>query len=435
MTNTFAEMGALQNLTPLLESYGHLLPNLYEWMGDLMEHNLRPDGSMYSLSSRRTEIMRQNIFIREDWLNTLGLPIPTTLQEYEDTLVAFRDNAELLLGADAHMMVPMFFADDASWYISGVVESMIPNNITEREWFRYGFDDRRFMFPTTKEAIRVGNRWFHMGLTWGDFAYEDTSIMHDLVRLGVVGSVTGNWDWPFRAGADMWTVTMRENRGPDATFIAIHPFPNDAGNNVLFAFSPADRQIVIPQTASNPLASLLWIDFMARQDVRDFMAFGIEGVHHDVVEGGAIQLRPTDQLPDNFIFAAVNNFDIQFISNGFELATPEQTVATLALAYPGIEPEAIMQARNQALSTARVWRDHALRPRDAEEGMTTPLIEFRNNIIHQLVMAPPEQFDQLWDTLFNQYLAMGAQAIIDERDAVWVETYGDVDFAPGWVGW
>jgi putative aldouronate transport system substrate-binding protein len=388
---------------------------------------------MYSMSSRRTEIMRQNIFIRQDWLNTLGLPIPETLQQFEDALVAFRDNADLLLGADAHMMVPAFFADDALWYVSGVVESMIPDAITEREWFRYNFDDRRFMFPSTREAARVANRWFHMGLLWQDFAYEDTSVMHDLVRLGVVGSVTGNWDWPFRAGGDLWTVTMRENRGPEATFVAIHPFPNDAGNNVLFAFPAADRQIVVPRTASNPLASLVWIDFMSREDVRHFMAFGHEGVHHEVMPGGAIRIFPADELPDNFIFAAVNNFDLQFVSNGFDIGP--YTVPTLALAYAGIEQEAIMQARDQALSTARVWPSVVIRPREAEEGMTEPLRQFRNNIMHQIVMAPPAQFDQLWNTLYQQYLDMGAAAIIAERDAAWVETFGDVHFTPLWAGW
>jgi len=437
MTNTFAEMGALLDLTPLLERYGHLLPNMYDWLGDLVYYNVRPDsGENFAMSSRRTEIMRQSTFIREDWLNTLGIAPPTTLQEFEGALIAFRDNAELLLGDDADMIVPLAMDGDVGWAIGTLIESFIPDNVTEREWYRYGFDGRHIMRPSTKEAVRVANRWFNEGLIFQEFAYgEAGTLMADLIRLGVVGAQIGNWDMPFRGGGDQQIVTMREHRGPEANFIAVTPFPNDAGNNVMFAFSSSDRHIVLPHTNSNPLASLLWIDFMSRQDVRDFMAFGLPGVHHVVEADGAIRILPGDQQPDNFIFAAVNNFDINFVANGFDLGDPVRTANTLALAYPGIDPAQIRATRDMALSAARVWRTVVIRPIAAQEGMTTPLEEFRDTLLHNSVIAPVDQFDQVWDNLFAQYLALGGQAIINERDAAWVETFGDVDFMPGWTGW
>jgi putative aldouronate transport system substrate-binding protein len=438
MTNTFAEMGALLDLAPLLQRYGHLLPNMYDWLDDLVHYpgNIRPDGRMYSMSSRRTEVMQQNVFIREDWLNQLGLPVPTTLQEFENALVAFRDNAPALLGADADMMIPMFFAEDALWYVRSIAESFIPDSISERDWFVYGFDDRRFMHhDAAKEATRLANRWFHEGLLWQDFAYEDTQILHDMVRLGVVGAVMGNWDWPFRGGGDQWTTTMREHRGDQATFVAHHPFPNDVGNHVLFGFPASDRQIVLPHTNRNPLASLLYIDMVSSQEVRDFMAFGLEGVHHVVEPGGARRITAAADQPDNFIFAAVHNFDIQFVSNGFDLGDPVLTASTLALAYPGIEPEAVIHARETALAATRVWPTLAIRPRAAEEGMNEPLLQFRNVVMHNAVTAPPAQFEAVWTEMYEQYMAMGGRAIIEERRQAWIETFGDVDFSPAWPGW
>ena len=436
MTNTFAEMGALLDLSPLLERYGGLLPDLYNWLDDLVYYNARPTGENFALSSRRTEIMRQNTFIREDWLNRLNIAPPTTLQEFEYALIAFRDNADYLLGADAHMMIPLLMDGDVGWALGTLIDSFVPNDITEREWFRYGFDDRRVMHPTTKEAIRVGNRWFNEGLVFSEFAYgEAGDLMPGFVREGFVGAQIANWDMPFRAGGDMQIQTMRENIGPEANFITITPFPNDAGINVLPAFSSSDRHIVLPHTNSNPLAALLYINFVSSQEVRDFMSHGLEGIHHIVEDGGARRTLPAAELPDNFVFAAVNNFDIQFVSNGFDLGTPELTVATLALAYAGIEPEAIMTARQTALDHARVWRSVVLRPIAAQEGMSTPLNEFRDTLLHNAMMAPVDQFDAVWDDFFGQYMAMGGQAIINERDQAWVEHFGNVDFGPGWEGW
>ena len=437
LTNTFAGMGALLDFGPLLETYRDWLPNMYGFLGENVYWNIDPvTGQNFALASRRTEIMRQNTFIREDWLNALDLAPPTNFDEFEAALIAFRDNAELLLGEDADMMVPLMMDGDVGWAAMALIESFIPDAITEREWFRYDFDVRRIMHPTTKEAIRIINRWYHEGLIFQEFAYgEAGTVMADLVRLGVVGAQIANWDMPFRAGGDLQIVTMREHRGPEANFITILPFQNDAGNSVMFAFSPADRNIVLPATNANPVASLLYIDWISRQSTRDFLAFGEEGRHHAVEAGGALRILPGEEQPDNMIFAAVHNFDINFISNGFDLGNNERTVNTLALAYAGIEPSAIMEARNMALSAARVWRTVHTRPIDAQEGMTTPLNEFRDTVFHNSVVAPIDQFDQVWDTMMAQYMAMGGQAIIDERDQAWVELFGDVDFMPGWQGW
>ena len=439
MTNTFAQMGAILDLEPLLAQYGFLLPNLYDWFDELVYFNQDPTtGEVFAISSRRTDpfTLRQSVFIREDWLNTLDIAPPTTLQEFEDALVAFRDNAELLLGADADMMIPLMMDGDVGWALGALIESFIPDAITEREWFRYDFDARRIMHPTTKEALRVGNRWFNMGLVFSEFAYgEAGDLMPGFIREGFVGAQIANWDMPFRAGGDMQIVSMRENVGPEANFISILPFPNDAGNRVMYTFPAADRQIVLPHTNSNPLASLLFIDLMSRQDVRDFLAFGIEGVHHVVEDNGALRLIPGADQPDNFIFAATNNFDINFVANGFSLPTWEQQINTVALGYAGIEPEAIMAAIDTATSASRVWRNVIVRPIDAQEGMTVPLQEFRDTVLQNALGAPEADFDQVWDTLIEQYMQMGGRAIIEERDRAWVETFGNVDNMPGWTGW
>ncbi|MCL2362025.1 MAG: hypothetical protein FWC73_09465 [Defluviitaleaceae bacterium] len=437
LVNTFAGMGALQDLAPLLAQYNDWLPNMYGFLGANVYWNTDPtSGELFALASRRTEIMRQSTFIREDWLNALDIAPPTSLQEFEDALKAFRDNAELLLGDDANMMIPMMMDGDVGWAFGTIIESMIPDNITEREWFRYDFDVRRIMHPTTKEAIRIANRWFHEGLLFQEFGYGDIGdIIADYVRLGFVGAQIANWDMPYRAGVDQQITTMREHWGPEANFIAVTPFPNDAGNNVMFAFSPADRGIFLPHTNTNQVASLLYIDFMSRQSTRDFLAFGIEGQHHAIEANGAIRLLPSDEQPDNMVFAATNNFDINFVANGFCTGDEELTVNTLALAYAGIDPADIMATRTMALNAARVWRTVHTRPIDAQEGMTTPLNEFRDQIFVNTVIAAPDEFDAIWDTMIAQYMAMGGQAIINERDQAWVEQFGDVDFMPGWEGW
>ena len=81
---------------------------MFDWLGEeLIYQDLDPaEGTLWAIEGKRNETCRINTFIRQDWLDKLGLKTPTTKAELEQVLIAFRDNAETLLGADASKMVP-----------------------------------------------------------------------------------------------------------------------------------------------------------------------------------------------------------------------------------------------------------------------------------------------------------------------------------------
>ena len=437
MVTTFANMGGMLNLYPLIQQYGDLLPNFHDLLSDTIYWNLNPDTlELWSITGRLSQDGRVNTFVREDWLNTLGIAEPTTMQEFEDMLIAFRDNADVLLGADANRMIPFMLGHDTGWGGSLIFESFIPHNITERDWYVHGFDDRRFMFAdAAREGTRILNSWFHQGLVWQDFFLHPPGdpMGDDQKRLGYVGAFIANWDVPFRA-ADEIIVMMRENIGPEANFIVVTPFPNDAGQIVKPMPQPTDRFIFFPHTNTEPLASLLYLDWISRQEVRNFLQFGYEGVHHTVHPNGAIQVlgeTDTHSWPDDQFMPSLRNFDITMTVNGIVMEDPAIVAATLAFGYPGIAPEAIMAARSAGLDHA--WRARQVIIRDiaAEEGMGVPLREQRDMILHQMIASvSPADFDASWNAMYGQYLAMGGQAIIDERNQAWVERFGDVDTMP-----
>ena len=58
-------------------------------------------------------------------------------------LIAFHDNAELLLGADASKMVPYSVSYDVGWRAATLIESFLDPNMSDREYYINGFDDRK----------------------------------------------------------------------------------------------------------------------------------------------------------------------------------------------------------------------------------------------------------------------------------------------------
>lgn len=438
LVDSFAEMGGIHDLTPLLARYGALLPNMYNLLGeDLVYWNLNPvTDELWSITGRLFQDGRVLTFIREDWLDILDLPIPTTLAEFEETLLAFRDNAADLV-ANSSDIIPFFVTDDVGWDASLIFESFIPSDVTDREWFVYGFSDRRFFH---EDAIRQGtqvlNRWFNEDLMWNDFVIAEPSVVHDHIRAGNVGSFIANWDMPFRAG-DGWITGMRENVGDDANFIPIAPFVNDAGEPRKIMPNPTDRFIFFPATNDEVLASLLYLDFMSRPEVLDVLQFGIEGVHHYVAPDGAIialaEDEENDPWPDNQMVPSVRNFDLALMLNGVHFFASDiaRAEATLAAGYPGIEPAAVLAARNLGLSNAYWFRNVQHRVIVAQEGMSTPLREEMDVCLHQLIAATsPADFEASFNACYQDWLDLGARAIIAEREAAWIEAFGDVDTRP-----
>ena len=100
--NQFIELiedEVIQPLDSLIAEYG---PNIQATRGENDYYDYG-DGQIWGIPCRVLEDGNTYcLVIRQDWLDKLGLPVPTSSQEYYDTLKAFQANAELLTGkADA----------------------------------------------------------------------------------------------------------------------------------------------------------------------------------------------------------------------------------------------------------------------------------------------------------------------------------------------
>lgn len=424
---TYANMGGVIDLAPYLEKYKDVLPNLWELLGDTNIYwNRDPNtGRVWAIEALLFQNKRINTFVREDWLKKLGLPEPRTLEEFENMLRAFRDNAELLLGPEmAHEMIPFSISQDVGWRADHLLMSFVPESLTDKEMFIYGFDDRHFLFPGYKEGVRKLNQWYHEGLIWPDFALypagdqtEDNNM-----KKGVVGAFIHNWDYPYRNGEDSIHVGLQRLVGPEAAFIAVEPFPNDAGIYRKFLSAPIDRKVFFPITNREPLASLLYLDWISKLENRRHLQIGWEGINHQVLPDGAVQLL---QATGRYIMNSPQNIDYTLTINGLDLGDPEITAKSIALNYPGVDARYIERAYRITDNEARYGKNFQVGEIKAEEGMQTVLTQKRDNLLARAIVAPPDQFDRVWDEGFADYLRSGGQAIINERLQKYEAIYGE----------
>jgi len=425
--NTYAAMEVngkpgVVDLAPYLDEYKDLIPNLSKRLGgeEFLYYDKDPvKGTVWMLQGALAENARINTFIRKDWLDKLNLPLPTTEEEFYNALVAFRDNAELLLGADADKMIPYTTSTDVGWRNDLLSISKVPEDITDETLFVYGYDDRHIIYPGYKEGIRVLNKWYNEGLIWKDFAqYNDSTEEDNNMKAGFVGAFQHNWDYPFRGEADSIESNLARNVGEGAAFVAVDCFQNDAGitRKYLAPLVGGDRKIFFPATNDEPLASLLYLDFISDEETIYFLQTGKEGETYTKDENGIVTLI---NAPGEWVRNSPNNIDYTMTNNGLILGE----VSTYA-SYPGTDPAIVEGALKAAKANSRIAKHFNVGSIEAEQDVGSSLNEKRNAFLTQAIVASVEDFDKVFDEGMEDYMISGGQDIIDERIEKLQEIYG-----------
>ena len=424
---TYAGMGGVLDLQNYVVDYKNDIPNLWNWLGttNMYWDKSVTDGTLWAIEGKRANNNRIVCFMRQDWLDTLGLDAPTNRQEFYECICAFRDNADTLLGKDASKMVPFSVSYDVGWRAALLIESMMDPNITDKELYVNGFDDRKLTQNGTKDALKILNQWYHEGLMWNDFALYSSgdSSEDDMMKAGYVGAFMHNWDYPFRNGEDSINANLGRLVGPDAKFVAVDCFEASNGQIIKYTDSTAgDRKIFFPATNDEPLASLLYLDWISDPAHIQYLQIGDEGVTHEVLPDGAFTFMAAT---GDAIMNSGQNIDMTITCNGLCLSTPELTTLSLANNYPPCDPADVAQANAVANNGKKPAKNSKITTIKAEEGMGEALNSKRDIIYDTVVVCDPAEFDAKWDELMSDYLNAGGQAIIDERTAAWEALYGD----------
>lgn len=429
---TYADMGGVMDISELLEENKDLAPNLWNWLGETNIYWDRDpvDGTIWAIEGKLATSNRVLTFVRQDWLDALGIAAPTTTEEFEAMLYAFKDRASELPVDDASKVIPFSTSYDVGWRAATLIESFIDPNVSDREFYIKGFDDRKLTQEGTKEAVRLLNKWYNDGLMWNNFALYGSgdTTEDDNMKAGYVGAFTHNWDYPFRNGVDSINANLARNIGPDAKFVAIDPFTDSNGTHTKFVSSTAgDRKIFFPLTNDEPLACLLYLDWISDPAHIEYLQIGDEGVTHNVLEGGAIQ---TMAATGDAIMNSGMNIDYTITCNGLNLSTPELTRLSKAYGYAEIDPELVEQADIYAQTDARPAKNVNVGAIEAEAGIGDTLSSKRDQVFDQAVVAPVDKFDAVWDEFMEDYLSSGGQDIMDERAEKWEQFFGDSDMLP-----
>jgi putative aldouronate transport system substrate-binding protein len=412
---SWGEQGGIFDMSPYIDT---TLKDLKAFLGpdtalpgrELIRRNMNAKtGAIYSIPGRRMNTARLNTFIRKDWLDKLGLPVPRTKEEYYNTLAAFKEKDPG--GVGKNKVIPFTMPKDVRWQAGTILESFIDPKMSPKDRWVNTISDRYFLLPDYKEGVRFLNKMYNNGLIDTDFPlYRDDMPVNNLIKSGVVGSFVHNWDQIFREGEKIVT-DLRKNV-PNAELIAVDCMTSSDGVTHKISYDPAGLFVFIPKASKNPDAAMRYINWLAKYENYHFIQTGPEGIVHTLIDG-VPKVNPS--AGDGWIQNSNMNIDYTPIMNGLFLRTEEESVRALAAGYPW-PAETVMAAYNIAMNNARPGPVVIpSSPLVVAGPLDRTLIDKSEAFVIQAITASTANFDRVWDSGVSDWLASGAQAIRDER--------------------
>jgi putative aldouronate transport system substrate-binding protein len=418
--NNFRDQGGLVDLVPFVNS---LLPDAKKLLGadpaltgkDFIMRNLITTGAnagkMFSINSYRVALAIRNIFIRKDWLDTLGLPVPTTTQQFYQALVAFRDRDPGNVGRNN--VVPLLL-DSPRWGGASFMNPSITPNMSDRDRYIYGGISRaNVAFPGFKEGVRMINQWFNEGLIFRDFPLLAGEDANNMIKTGFVGSFAANWDVPYRGDSKILE-DLRRNV-PNADLVPVDAIRDANGVTVKDSFDKAGLQIFVPASSRNREAALRYLNWLCIKENYNFLQFGQQGVNHRLVNGvPEIIVRPPN---DPWFQNSALNIDFTMPMNGAEMGSDEMNARVLALSYGGFPADVIVNAYQISMRNARA--PVVVNMPTTQDGIFGQvMIDKVDALLAQAITANPANFDNVWDAGLRDIMTSGGQQIMDERRTI-----------------
>ncbi len=283
---TMVEMGLLLPLDELVEKYGQEMKAIRPqecWDPFIF------DGKLYSLPNQyRTDGIIP--VIREDWLKKLGLPIPTTIEEYEEAIRAFTERD------------PDGNGKKDTYGISGpnapITSTFLPAylycGVLPDQWI---LKDGQLTFgsiqPEMLEALKLINKWFRAGYIDPQFPLYNREKFEEVLGQGKFGSYGSTEVQRLDPAFDIGLAALAKSE-PGSHFIAYEPIVSKDGVKRLWTndFRSIGYTMAISAKCENPVRLIKLLNYAASEEGYLRIRYGVKDVNYTVDTNGTFHFTP-----------------------------------------------------------------------------------------------------------------------------------------------
>lgn len=408
----WANDGAMAQID--LDKFAQVAPTYYQKMVDNKQlQYTQLNGKTYFVLSERPYYdagYTWVTYLRKDWLDKLGMDIPKSYEEFTKVVDAIKE-----AGLSKHPIG----LELPNAYVQNFAFRDYPVN--EEEWVMHSsLGTACFAWEPTRKLLKRQNAEYNKGYFSPEFYLDaDGSQMKADFINGKLFQYGG-----YMSSTVDWLKAFYENN-PDAELVAAHPYaivepgvvdhPQNRADNpfgmiVGFSSFAAEEQLK---------AAWMYMEWMSQEDVLFTLENGIEGVTYALDENGIPivdgNYSGEERLNHN------NNIDMTCIVHASKvLSSIEDTIKVVT---PEGIPQDLYSEILESYNRNREIADNGWAYTDpifattieTESEYSGLLLSLYQEYYVRLVTCNPEEFDELYEELSQQYLDAGYQEIMDER--------------------
>lgn len=284
-------------LTDLLPEY---VPDYWSWLSKneswqkFITTDSKKIGGLYGFNQVQLGLS-QGYFIRQDWLDELGLGVPSTITEWEDTMMAFKTE----YGVSDPLLMNSNLASSLS-YAFGSGSFNVENASSLAFYLKDGKVVSCFTSDAYGDYIATLADWYDKGLIGVDF-FSRTSNYQDSEITSLI----------FNGQAGIWNTVMSnrvdyERQAADAGFKNTpigDPLKADGSLLTFYNDDPsAGSTCAISYESKNWELALKWCNYWFTEEGLLTANYGVEGISYDMVDGTPMFTEAVTNNPDGLIF-------------------------------------------------------------------------------------------------------------------------------------
>ncbi len=283
---TMVEMGLLIPLDDLIDKYGQEMKAIRPqecWDPFIF------DGKLYSVPNQyRTDGIIP--VIREDWLKKLNLPIPTTIEQYEDVIRAFTENDPDGNGRNDTYGISGPNVPITSTFLPAYLHyGVLPDQwLVKKGELTYGS-----IQPEMLDALKMINKWFRAGYIDPQFPLYNREKFEEVLGQGKFGSFASTEVQRLDPAFDIGLAALRDKE-PESHFIAYEPIVSKDGVKRLWTndFRSLGYTMGISAKCENPVRLIKLLNYAASEEGYLRIRYGVEGVNYTVDDDGTFRFTP-----------------------------------------------------------------------------------------------------------------------------------------------
>ncbi|MFF2018347.1 extracellular solute-binding protein [Paenibacillus sp. NPDC058177] len=408
-------VGAMNSgvIVPLNDYIDKYAPNLTKLLSDhpeIKKEVSTDDGRIYAFPFLRADPYLRTYFglgIRKDWLDKLGLQVPTTIDEWHTVLKALKEGDPNGNGkADE---IPLLIKKDTMLNFSNVFLNAW--GITSQFYLKDGKAAYGPIQPEYKEFLNTMRNWYAEGLIDRDYAATDDKQKDAKWTGGLLAAS----ELAVGGGIGKYMTAMSE-KDPDFNLVgAPYPTLKKGDKPVLGQITPIFNSVGAAITSSNKHIeeTVKWLDFKYGEEGSMLFNFGIEGKSYEMKDGFPTYTDEIMKNPDGMAFAtALGQYAIPF--GGPFVQDKRYQEQNVSLPQQKEALSTWMDVENgDWLPTLSLTNDESARLAAIMTDVTT----YRDEMFDRFVMGV-EPIDN-FDTFVKTIEGMGIQEAIDIQQAAY----------------